>query len=99
MGQNSILVGVHVTPKAGRNQVSGIATDDGGRTEGNVRVTAAPEGGKANKAVCETVARALGIARGRVSVVRGDTSRHKMIAIEADQATVDEWLASLPPAK
>ena len=96
MAQDDVLIAVHVSPKAGRNQISGIATDDSGRTEVLVRVTAAPEGGKANKAVCDTVARSLGIARGRVSVVRGETSRHKMISIGAEQDAVDEWLDSLP---
>ena len=86
---------VHVTPKAQRNQVAGLSVDAAGMQEVAVRVTSAPEGGKANKAVCETVAKALGIAKGRVSVARGQTSRHKMLSIDIDASTLDAWLASL----
>lgn len=53
----------------------------------SVRVTVAPEGGKANAAACAVVARALGIPKGAVSVARGETSRHKQLeaaGIDAD---------------
>ena len=46
-----------------------------------VRVTAAPEGGKATAAVCKVVAEALGVPKTSVSVVRGDTSRHKVLEV------------------
>ena len=88
-------VAIHVTPKAQRNEVAGLSLDAAGQQEVVVRVTTAPEGGKANKAVCETVAKALGIAKGRVKVARGETSRHKMLAIDIDEATLQAWLASL----
>ncbi len=48
---------VHVTPRSGRDEVCGWRG-----TELAVRVTVAPEGGKANAAVCVVVAKALGIA-------------------------------------
>lgn len=65
---------VHVTPKSARDEIVGWR---GG--ELSVRVTAAPEGGKANAAACRVVARALGIPKGAVSVVRGESSRHKQL--------------------
>jgi uncharacterized protein YggU (UPF0235/DUF167 family) len=45
-------------------------------------VTVAPEGGKANAAVCVVVAQALGVPKSSVRVVRGDTARHKILRIE-----------------
>ena len=44
-------------------------------------VSAAPERGKANKAVCELVAKTLGIAKSRVRVIAGVTSRDKKLLI------------------
>ena len=68
---------VHVTPRSGRDEVSGWRG-----AELSVRVTVAPEGGKANAAVCVVVARALGVPKSSVRVVRGDTARHKILRID-----------------
>ena len=54
-----------------------------------VRVTAAPDEGKANKAVCRVLAELFGVPRTAVSVTRGATSRHKMVevaGVAADEA-------------
>ena len=47
-----------------------------------VKVRAKPEDGKATGAVIELVAAALGIAASRVSLLRGATSREKLLRIE-----------------
>ena len=47
-----------------------------------IRVTAPPVDGKANDALCRFVARAAGVAPSRVSVVRGHTSRDKVVRVE-----------------
>ena len=47
-----------------------------------VYVTAVPEKGRANKAVVEVVARRLGVPKGTVSIVSGEWSRMKLLAIE-----------------
>lgn len=53
-----------------------------------MRVTAAPDEGKANAAVCRVVADALGVPKTAVSVVRGHKARTKTLevrgATEAD---------------
>ena len=69
-------IAVHVTPKAKCDEVAGWRGN-----ELSVRVTAAPEGGKANAAVRKTIAAALGVPKTSVSVVRGDTSRHKVVEV------------------
>lgn len=70
-------IAIHVTPKSGRDEVAGWR---GG--ELSVRVTAPPEGGKANSAACALLADVLGIPKSTVRVVRGETSRHKQLEIE-----------------
>ena len=76
---------VHVTPRSGRDEVSGVRGE-----ELAVRVTAAPDDGKANLAVCKVVARFLGVPRTSVTVTRGASSRHKTLqASGLDRAEFD----------
>ena len=74
-------VPVHVTPKAGKDEVVGWREDAAGQLELCVRVKAAPEKGKATKAAQLAVAKYLGVSRGSVICVRGETSRHKMFEV------------------
>ena len=69
-------VAVHVTPKAARDEVVGWRG-----SELLVRVTVAPEDGKANSAVCKTIASALRMPKTSVRIVRGETSRHKVVEV------------------
>lgn len=83
-----VQLAVYVTPKAGRAEVAGWRGN-----ELSVKVTVAPEGGKANAAACAVVAGVLGVAKSQVSVVRGHTSRHKMLEVTGvDQGRVTESL-------
>ena len=70
------MLAVHVTPKAGRDEVVGWRG-----SELSVRVTAPPEGGKANVAVCKVVASTLGVPKSAVVVHRGESARHKVLEI------------------
>jgi uncharacterized protein (TIGR00251 family) len=47
-----------------------------------IRVTAPPVDGKANAALCAFVARAAGVPPSRVSVIRGQTARDKVVRVE-----------------
>ena len=67
---------VRVTPRAARNVVE---AGDGGL---RVHVTTVPEGGKANEAVRKLLAKALGVAKTRLVLVRGETARDKVFRIE-----------------
>ena len=48
-----------------------------------LRVTAAPDKGRANAAVVSLLAEALGVARSKVRIVRGQTSRDKVVTVES----------------
>ena len=79
-------IAVHVTPKSGKDEVVGWRG-----TELAVRVTAAPESGKATVAVCKVVAAALGVPKSSVRVMRGDISRHKILEVDGvDEAEMRE---------
>ena len=69
-------IAVRVTPKASRNKVE---ENEGGL---RVHVTVVPEDGKANKAVIKLLANALGVAKGRLVLVRGASGRDKVFRLE-----------------
>lgn len=83
---------VVVTPKSGKDLVAGWVQDANGDRELSVKVTAAPEKGKATKAVCKTLAAFFGVPKSSVSCVRGDLSRHKMIEIDITKEEFDAKL-------
>ena len=68
-------ISVRVTPRAARNDIR----LDGGLIR--ISVTAPPERGKATKAATRQLARALGVAPSRLTVIRGATARHKVFRI------------------
>jgi uncharacterized protein YggU (UPF0235/DUF167 family) len=74
---------VRVQPRARRNEV--VVQPDG---VFRVRVTAAPEGGEANRAVTLLLAEALGVPPSRIALVRGATSRDKLFRIERRPLTL-----------
>ncbi|WP_421701851.1 DUF167 domain-containing protein [Aliiroseovarius sp.] len=76
LAQPGAEIALRVTPKASRNLVED--GPDGLR----VLVTTVPEGGKANQAVVKLLAQALGVAKTRLVLVRGATSRDKVFRVE-----------------
>lgn len=76
MASPGMVLAVRVTPRAARNAVA----LDGERLR--VHVTTVPEGGKANAAVVKLLAKALGVPKSRLRLIRGDTARDKCFVIE-----------------
>jgi uncharacterized protein (TIGR00251 family) len=94
-----ISIALRVTPRGGRDDIDGIETLANGRNVVKVRVRAIAEGGEANRAVTELLAKALGVPRGKVRVLSGTTSRLKQIAIDGDPAKLGAALRALTAAK
>lgn len=83
---------VKAMPKSRRPGLMGLAPDvDGWRLR--IGVTAAPEGGRANDAVCATLATALGVSQNAVSVIHGASSRQKLLRVTGDPALLGAKLA------
>ena len=79
---------VRLRPRGHRDELIGV--EDGVL---QARVTAPPVDGKANRALCCLVAEKVGVAPSRVSVVRGERSRQKLLLIEGiDEARLRERL-------
>ncbi len=71
---------VKVTPRARQEKVVTTLQVDG-RTLYRVYVHTPPEDGKANAAVIALLAKELGLAKSCFSILKGDTSREKVIKI------------------
>jgi len=74
--EDGTLLAVKVVPGAKREQVGPVA---GGRLR--VAVTAAPEKGKANKALVKLLARRLEMRKSDISIERGETAREKVLML------------------
>lgn len=61
-----------------------------------VRVTAPPVKGQANREVIAVVSKSLDISKGAVTIIRGHTSRNKVVAITG--LNREEIMARLSPA-
>jgi len=72
-----VAFAVRAQPKASRDAVVGLHGD-----ALKVAVTAAPTGGKANKAIEKVIAKALGVRPSAVAVVSGHASRDKAVRVE-----------------
>jgi len=81
-------IAVRVIPRSKRDEISG---ERNGRLL--IRLTAPPVEGAANAALCRIVARRAGVPARRVSIVRGQTSRDKLVRVEGIAA--DELSALL----
>ena len=86
---DAVIIKVRVQPKAARAAVVG---EHNGALK--VAVTAAPEKGKANKAVVEVLSKALRIAKSSIELVGGATSRDKTFAIRGTSQEAIEALVN-----
>ncbi|GAM97086.1 hypothetical protein U91I_00709 [alpha proteobacterium U9-1i] len=85
---------VRLTPSGGADRIDGAARDQNGLAYLKARVRAAPEHGEANIALEALLAKAFGVAKSKVSVARGATSRIKTIQIEGvSEAVIAAFLA------
>jgi uncharacterized protein YggU (UPF0235/DUF167 family) len=68
-------IAVRVTPKASRDR---IVVEEG---QIRIYVTTVPEGGKANAAVAKLLAKAVGVPKSRLGLIRGQTGRDKVFRV------------------
>ena len=70
------LLSVKLQPRASANEISGPLG-----AELRIKVTAPPVEAAANESLVKLLADRLGCARGRVELVRGHKSRHKILKL------------------
>jgi uncharacterized protein len=94
-----VSVALRVTPRGGRDEIDGIETLASGRAVLKIRVRAIADGGEANRAVMELMAKALGVPKARVRILSGATSRLKQIAIDGEPEKLGDALRKLTVTK
>jgi len=78
-----VTLAVRVTPRARKNEIVGLVGE-----AIKVKLAAPPVEGAANAALCAFLAEQLGVRKSAVTLVAGQTSRHKVVRV--DGVTVDE---------
>ncbi|MBK1663063.1 hypothetical protein CKO38_03645 [Rhodospirillum rubrum] len=95
-----LRLALRLTPKAGRDGVSGVVAEADGSLVVKASVTAVPEDGKANAALLKLLSRQWKLPRSSLAVVHGQTDRRKVIEISGEPALLTPrlvaWVASLP---
>jgi uncharacterized protein (TIGR00251 family) len=93
-GADGVTIMVKAQPRSRRPGILG--TRESGTGERLlIAVAEAAEDGKANRAVCEALARALGRPIASVRIVNGAGQREKLLAVDGDAAELAERLQAL----
>ena len=95
---HGISIALRVTPRAAQDRIDGIETLADGRSVVKVRVRAVADGGAANRAVIELLAKQLDVRKGGLRLLSGATSRLKQIAVDGDPERLGERLRYLVTA-
>ena len=81
---DGIVLSVRVTPRSSKEALGRGREDEGFAA----RIAAPPVDGEANAALVRLVAKAFGVAKRDVTIVGGDTSRTKRVAVSGDPSTL-----------
>ena len=76
-GKKGSALAIRVTPRARRNEISGILND--GTVK--VRLTSSSEETKANDALVSFLSEILGVPSSQIEIVAGATGRDKLVSI------------------
>lgn len=82
------MLSLRVTPNAGRDSLDGVEVRDDGSTVLRIRVKAVPDKGRANAAVIALLAKKLQLPKSDLTLVAGETSRHKTLSIRGDASSL-----------
>lgn len=87
--EDGVVLGVLVQPCSSRTEIVGPA--EGGALK--IKVTAPPREGKANRELIKFLSKLFGVAKSRIAILSGESSRNKRIFIsEISSAEVKEIL-------
>ena len=81
---------IHLMPNASKTMVDGLYGEEG-QIALKLRLKAPPVDGKANAALIKWMAATLGLSQRSLELVRGETSRHKQLAMSAESAERADW--------
>ena len=74
--ENQVKLQVRIHPHAARNEVMGMIDN-----VFHIKISAPPIKGKANQELVAFLSQVLGVNRSRISILKGETSKNKLVAI------------------
>ena len=98
IAEKSLRFSVRLTPKGGRDAVEGWTQGVDGAIYLKARVATVPEDGKANAALIAILAKTLGIAKSKITIAGGTTSRLKTVDVGGDPRALAAQLEALGDA-
>ena len=93
MAEDGLRVAIRLSPRARTDALLAIAAGADGRRVLKAMVTAPAEGGRANEALMQLLARAWQIPRRDLSIVRGFASRNKVVRVAGNPRQLIETIA------
>lgn len=75
--EKNTRLSIKVTPNAGRNEITGFK-----QGVWQIKIGAPPDKGKANKELIDFLSELTGIKKSAILIIKGQTSRNKVIIIE-----------------
>ena len=75
--KGTLKLALKVIPKSAKDEIVGLLEDGSLK----IKITAAPEKGKANSAICEFLAAEFGVPKRNIEIVKGETSSRKLVVI------------------
>lgn len=89
MSDSATTIEVLIQPRSSRDEIVGMHE---GRLK--IKVSAPPVGGKANERLTEVLAKALGVPKSSVEIIRGMSSKLKTLKIHGiDMKSYEEFVS------
>lgn len=85
---NDLLLNVNIQPRARQNEICGVHGE-----ALKIRITAPPVDGKANAHLIAFLAKLCGVSKAAVTVISGESSRHKRLRIQLQKPVLPPALA------
>ncbi|MFQ1713073.1 DUF167 family protein YggU [Aeromonas veronii] len=91
---DELVLHLVIQPQASRDQIIGLHGE-----ELKVAITAPPVDGQANSHLIKFLAKQFKVAKGQITIVRGELGRHKTVAIDSPKQLPQEVSALLNDAQ
>lgn len=75
------LIFIRVTPGAAQSKIGGKFVDEKNQEYLKISIAAPPEDGKANEELIKFLSKKLKIAKSKIEIIRGETSRFKVLRL------------------
>lgn len=89
-----VLLYIKATPNSAKNKITGKFVDEKNQQWLKVNLAAVPEDGKANEELIKFLSKLLKISKSKITIIRGETSRMKVVRFEESNITLEAFKAA-----